>query len=96
MTILKFNSGSAARGFALFSETTSQFASATGSLDLLPVPSDKSAIQSVTPSQVYEWEGLGPNAVLTGATEERIIREIRGQRFLVFSETLRIFFLCSE
>jgi len=32
MTILKSNSAFAARGFALFSETTSQLASATGSL----------------------------------------------------------------
>jgi hypothetical protein len=28
--------------------------------DLSPVPSDKSAIQSVTPSQIYAWERLGP------------------------------------
>jgi hypothetical protein len=28
--------------------------------DLTPVPLDKSAIQSVTPSQIYAWEGLGP------------------------------------
>jgi hypothetical protein len=28
--------------------------------DLTPVPADKSAIQSVTPSQIYAWEGLGP------------------------------------
>src|SRR5262245_15980917 len=27
--------------------------------DLSPVPSDKSAIQAVTPSQIYAWEGLG-------------------------------------
>jgi hypothetical protein len=27
--------------------------------DLTPVPLDKSAIQSVTPSQIYAWEGLG-------------------------------------
>jgi hypothetical protein len=26
--------------------------------DLSPVPLDKSAIQSVTPSQIYAWEGL--------------------------------------
>jgi hypothetical protein len=25
--------------------------------DLTPVPSDKSAIQSVTPSQIYAWQG---------------------------------------
>jgi hypothetical protein len=43
--------------------------------DLTPVPSDKSAIQSVTPSQIYAWEGLGPNVELTGTTEERIPAE---------------------
>jgi hypothetical protein len=43
--------------------------------DLSPVPSDKSAIQSVTPSQIYQWEGLGPNVVLTGTTEERMPSE---------------------
>jgi hypothetical protein len=29
--------------------------------DQAPVPSDKSAIQSITPSQIYAWDGLGPN-----------------------------------
>ena len=43
--------------------------------DLTPVPSDKSAIQSVTPSQIYVWEGLGPNVELTGTTEERMPSE---------------------
>jgi hypothetical protein len=43
--------------------------------DLSPVPSDKSAIQSVTPSQIYEWEGPGPNVLLTGTTEERMPSE---------------------
>jgi hypothetical protein len=37
--------------------------------DLSPVPSDKSAIQSVTPSQIYAWEGLGPDVELTNTTE---------------------------
>jgi hypothetical protein len=37
--------------------------------DLTPVPSDKSAIQSVTPSQIYAWEGLGPDVELTATTE---------------------------
>src|SRR5438034_5610295 len=37
--------------------------------DLSPVPSDKSAIQSVTPSQIYQWEGLGPDVELTSTTE---------------------------
>jgi hypothetical protein len=32
--------------------------------DLTPVPLDKSAIQSVTPSQVYAWEGLAPDVDL--------------------------------
>jgi hypothetical protein len=39
--------------------------------DLSPVPSNKSAIQPVTPSQIYGWEGLGPDVVLTGTTEEQ-------------------------
>jgi hypothetical protein len=29
--------------------------------DLSPVRSDKSAIQAVTPSQIYAWEGLPPD-----------------------------------
>jgi hypothetical protein len=37
--------------------------------DLSPVPLDKSAIQSVTPSQIYAWEGLGPDVELTNTTE---------------------------
>jgi len=43
--------------------------------DSASVPSDKSALQSVTPSQIYQWEGLGPNVVLTGTTEERMPSE---------------------
>jgi len=43
--------------------------------DLSPVPSDKTAIQSVTPSQIYAWEGLGPNVELTRYTEERMPSE---------------------
>ena len=43
--------------------------------DLSPLPSDKSAIQSVTPSQIYGWEGPGPNVLLTGTTEERMPSE---------------------
>ena len=42
--------------------------------DLSPVPLDKSAIQSVTPSQIYAWEGLGPDVELT-ATSERLPAE---------------------
>jgi len=45
--------------------------------DAAPVPSDKSAIQSVTPSQIYAWEGLGPDVELTGTTEERMPAEQR-------------------
>ena len=33
------------------------------------MPLDKSAIQSVTPSQIYAWEGLGPEVELTATTE---------------------------
>src|SRR5947208_6823389 len=45
--------------------------------DLSPVPLDKSAIQSVTPSQIYEWEGPGPNVELTRTTETRMPSEQR-------------------
>jgi hypothetical protein len=40
-----------------------------------PVPSDPSALQSVTPSQIYAWEGPGPNVDLTGYTETRMPSE---------------------
>jgi hypothetical protein len=43
--------------------------------DLTPVPSDKSAIQSVTPSQIYAWEGIGPDVDLTLYTEARMPSE---------------------
>ena len=43
--------------------------------DLSPLPSDKSAIQSITPSQIYAWEGLGPDVDLSGYTEARIPTE---------------------
>jgi hypothetical protein len=43
--------------------------------DLSPVPPGKSAIQSVTPSQIYAWEGLGPDVDLTRYTEERMPSE---------------------
>jgi hypothetical protein len=36
---------------------------------------DKSAIQSVTPSQIYAWEGLGPNVELSRYTEDRMPSE---------------------
>jgi len=37
--------------------------------DFTPVPLDKSAIQSVTPSQIYAWEGLGADVDLTPYSE---------------------------
>jgi hypothetical protein len=43
--------------------------------DLSPVPLDKSTIQSITPSQIFAWEGLAPNVLLTGTTEERMPSE---------------------
>ena len=43
--------------------------------DLSPVPSDRSAIQAITPSQIYAWEGLGPDVNMTDYTEERLPSE---------------------
>jgi hypothetical protein len=43
--------------------------------DPSPVPSDKSTIQSVTPSQIYEWKGPEPNVPLTPETDTRIAAE---------------------
>ena len=43
--------------------------------DASPLPLDKSAIQSITPSQIYEWKGPGPNVPLTPQTETRIPAE---------------------
>jgi hypothetical protein len=43
--------------------------------DLTPVPLDKSAIQSVTPSQVYAWEGLAPDVDLASMVEARMPSE---------------------
>jgi hypothetical protein len=43
--------------------------------DLTRVPSDKSAIQPVTPSQIYAWEGLGPDVDLTQYTKARMPSE---------------------
>jgi hypothetical protein len=43
--------------------------------DPSPVPSDKSAIESVTPSQIYKWKGPQPNVPLTPKTETRIPAE---------------------
>ena len=43
--------------------------------DPSPVPSDNSTIQSVTPSQICEWKGPGPNEPLTPQTNTRITAE---------------------
>jgi len=43
--------------------------------DQAPVPSDKSAIQPITPSQIYAWKGIGPDVDLTRYTEERMPSE---------------------
>ena len=43
--------------------------------DLTPVPLDKSAIQSVTPSQIYAWEGLAPDVDILGMVEARMPSE---------------------
>jgi len=47
----------------------------TPKTDPSPVPLDKSAIQSVTPSQIYEWKGPEPNVPLTPDTDTRIPAE---------------------
>ncbi len=47
----------------------------TPKTDPSPVPLDKSAIESVTPSQIYEWKGPEPNAPLTPETDTRIPAE---------------------
>jgi hypothetical protein len=43
--------------------------------DPSPVPLDKSTIQSVTPSQIYDWKGPEPNVPLTAKTDTRIPAE---------------------
>jgi hypothetical protein len=43
--------------------------------DPSPVPLDKSSIQSVTPSQIYEWKGPGTDVPLTPKTDTRIAAE---------------------
>lgn len=43
--------------------------------DSSPVPSDKSTIQSVTPSQIYEWKGPESKVPLTPETDTRIAAE---------------------
>jgi hypothetical protein len=44
-------------------------------IDPSPVPSDKSTIQSVTPSKIYEWKEPAPNEHLTPQTDTRIAAE---------------------
>ena len=43
--------------------------------DLTPVPLDESAIQSVTPSQIYGWEGLAADVDLPSMVEARMPSE---------------------
>jgi hypothetical protein len=43
--------------------------------DSSPVPLDKSTIQSVTPSKIYEWKEPAPNESLTPETDTRIAAE---------------------
>ena len=54
--------------------------------DLTPVPSDKSAIQAITPSQIYAWEGMGPDVNLTDFTEafSAVLPAPRWKNFLFF------------
>jgi len=47
----------------------------TAKTDPSPVPLDKSAVQSITPSQIYKWKGPEPNVPLTTETERRIASE---------------------
>jgi len=61
--------------------------------DQAPVPSDKSAIQPITPSQIYAWKGIGPDVDLTRYTEERMPSEQKWCeiRQTVFSWTTQTF-----
>jgi hypothetical protein len=43
--------------------------------DPSPVPLDKSTIQAVIPSQIYDWKGPGPDVPLTPKTDTRIAAE---------------------
>src|SRR4029077_433152 len=43
--------------------------------DPSPVPLDRSTIQSVTPSQIYDWKGPAANEPLTAETDTRIAAE---------------------
>ena len=47
----------------------------TAKTDPSPVPLDKSAVQSITPSQIYKWKGPEPNVPLTPETDTRIAAE---------------------
>jgi hypothetical protein len=48
----------------------------TAKTDPSPVPLDKkSAVQSITPSQIYKWKGPEPNVPLTTETERKIASE---------------------
>src|SRR2546430_16415544 len=46
--------------------------------DLTPVPLDTSAMQWVTPSELYAWEGLGPDVDLKYQVEARMTSEENG------------------
>jgi hypothetical protein len=48
----------------------------TAKTDPSPVPLDKkSAVQSITPSQIYKWKGPEPNVPLTTEAQRRIASE---------------------
>ena len=49
--------------------------------DFAHVPLDKSAIQPVTPSQIYAWEGLGADVVLLRRGDVRL-RSYRHSRWI--------------
>src|SRR5690349_6460196 len=43
-----------------------------GKTDLTPLPSDKSAIQPIMPSQIYAWQELAADVDMTDCTEARL------------------------
>ncbi len=47
----------------------------TPKTDLAPAPFLSLGVASVTPSQIYQWKGPGPNVPLTRKTETRIASE---------------------
>jgi hypothetical protein len=47
----------------------------TAKTDPSPVPLDGSAVQSITPSQIYKWKGPEPDVPLTPETDTRILAE---------------------